>query len=249
LKIDHLVINVSKEYQTDSSTIDYIRNNGFPYEPKWGKGTSGFKASNIWIGDEYFEMVRILKANGGGWREDWVKKYNHNHRGLICLFINTDNITEEFERLSNLGVNISAPEYLKFKWCFGLLTRTMPWQNSYLPFFEGVPFQLGFQQMKDAASRNWMQQYMIPNSRENGIDQITALSLCGNYTDSDKELILKIFPNASVDTDKIFVVLPSGQKLSFVQRETHNVEVFTQCTDNNSKGKSIIIHNISVVNI
>ena len=248
MKIDHLVINVDEKYQTDLSTIDNIKNNGFPYEPKWGKGTSGFKASNIWIGDGYFEMIRILKANGGGWREEWVKKYNNNHRGLICLFLDTDNIAEEFERLSRLGISISKPEYLKFKWGFGLLTRTMPWQNAYLPFFEGVPFQLGFQQMKDEASRNWMQQYMIPNSKENGIDRITALNLCGNYTENDRTLICKVFPNAVLDEDKIIALLPSGQKLAFIQSETHSVEILTQCTNEKYKRKSTTIHNITVVN-
>ncbi|MCL2577911.1 MAG: hypothetical protein FWE27_07670 [Defluviitaleaceae bacterium] len=249
MKIDHLVINVDEKYQTDMSTIDSIRNIGFPYEPKWGKGTSGFKASNIWIGDGYFEMIRILKANGGGWREDWVKKYNNNHRGLICLFIDTDTIVEEFERLSNLGVSISKPEYLKFKWCLGLLTRTMPWQNSYLPFFEGVPFQLGFQQMKDEASKNWMQQYMIPNSKENGIDRIVTLNLCGNYTENDKARICKVFPNAIMDADKLSVELPSGQKLAFIQSETHSVEVLAQCTDEKQKGKRMNIHNISIISV
>lgn len=246
MKIDHLVINVDKIYQTDKSVINKIKSNGFPYEPKWGKGTSGFKASNIWIGNEYFEMIRILKENGGGWRKEWVEKYNRHHRGLICLFIDTDNIREEYDRIRNLGVAVSEPGYLKFKWFFGLLTRVMPWQNAYLPFFEGVPFQLGFQQMKDEASKKWMQQYMIPNSRENGIEKITALNLYGSYSENDKKLIRNIFSNAVSDKNKIIVELSSRQKLFFIQDKTHHVEVLTQHTDDRLKNKKFNIHNISI---
>ena len=48
--------------------IQSIRNTGVPYEPKWGKGTKGFKASNIWIGNEYLEMIPPIKY--GWW---WVE--------------------------------------------------------------------------------------------------------------------------------------------------------------------------------
>ncbi len=76
MRIDHLVINVDKKYQADASIVSTIQDCGFPYEPKWSKGTSGFKASNIWIGNEYFEMIRLLNKSGGGWREEWVKRYD-----------------------------------------------------------------------------------------------------------------------------------------------------------------------------
>ena len=248
MRIGHLVINVDEKYQTEKAIVDGIKNSGFPYEPKWGKGTSGFKASNIWIGDEYFEMIRLLKENGGEWRKEWVEQYNCHHRGLICLFIDTDNIDEEFERIRNLEIAVSQPEYLKFKWFFGLLTRTMPWQNAYIPFFEGAPFQLGFQQMKDEASRNWMRQYMLPNSKDNKIEKITALNLYGNYSENDKLLICKIFTNAVKSEDKIVVELPSGQQLFFIKNESYYVEVLTSCTDKRLKGKKIDIHNISIIN-
>ena len=246
MKIDHLVVNVDKEYQTDPHTIEDIRNVGLPYEPKWGKGTSGFKASNIWIGDEYFELIRLLKEKGGGWRKEWVESYNKRHRGLICLFIETDNINENFSRIKNLGIDISTPKYLQFKWCFGLLTRTMPWQNSYLPFFENIPFQLGFQQMKDEASKNWMKPYMVPNSRENGIDRISAINIYGNYTKNDNQLICNVFPDATVHSNRVIVEFTNNQKLSFIQNESHYIEVQIQCIDEELKGKGVDIHNIKI---
>lgn len=152
LRIDHLVVNIDKKYQTDKTVIQSVRNTGFPYEPKWGKGTKGFKASNIWIGNEYLEMIHLLKNDGGGWKAEWVEKYNKGHRGLICLMLDVDDLDKIYEEM--IDTNITKPQYLQFKWGFGLFTKTMPWRNSYFPFFEGVPLQIGLQQMKDENQLN-----------------------------------------------------------------------------------------------
>jgi hypothetical protein len=249
MRIDHLVINIDKQYQTDSLQINDIKDTGLLYEPAWGKGTSGFKAYNIWIGDEYFEMIRLKNKSGGGWRKDWVEKYNNNHRGLICLFIDTNDIKAEYDRLEKLNIKITEPEYLKFKWFFNLLTRTMPWQNSYLPYFEGAPFQIGFQQMKDEASLNWMRQYMVPNSRDNGIDRIVSIRFYANYTENDKQLIKNIFKSCVIENNEIIVELDNSQRLHFIQDKTYHVEVFTQCNEEKYKNKNIKIHNIEVKNV
>ncbi len=60
MKLDHFVINVDRKFQVDKNIIKNIKDS-IPYEPKWGKGTKGFKVSNLWIGNEYLEMVHILK--------------------------------------------------------------------------------------------------------------------------------------------------------------------------------------------
>ena len=65
----HLVVNVDSFVQEDENFIKKVHSLGLPYEPKWGKGTKGFKVSNIWIGNEYFELVKIKSKDGGGWIE------------------------------------------------------------------------------------------------------------------------------------------------------------------------------------
>ena len=134
-KLDHFVVNVDKCYQKDKDIIDKIINTGFPYKPTWGKGTKGFKASNLWIGNEYFEMISILKPDGGGWKTEWVNCYNNGHRGLICIMLDVANIDELYTLLRKKNIEITKPEHLKFKWFFNMLTRTMPWQNCYTNFF------------------------------------------------------------------------------------------------------------------
>lgn len=124
MRIDHLVLNIDKKYQTDIETIEAIQKAGLPYEPKWGKGTKGFKVSNIWIGTEYFELTRILKPDGGGWIPEWVDHYHQGHRGLICLMLDIPDLDKYDEQMRAKNIAITPPVWLQFKWGFKLFTRT-----------------------------------------------------------------------------------------------------------------------------
>ena len=245
LRIDHLVVNVDKKYQTNKNEIQSIRNTMLPYEPKWGKGTKGFKASNIWIGNEYFEMIHLLKKDGGGWKTEWVEKFNEGHRGLICLMLDVDNVDEIYEEMINVySINISEPKYLQFKWGLGLFTRTMPWRNSYFPFFEGIPLQIGLQQMKDEKSVQFMRQYMVPNARDNGINGIEEIKIKGPFTDSDFQLINKIFKTKESIDNGVVVYLDNNQKLFFEYADEYKVDIRT--ASNDVKHSEIKIENMLV---
>lgn len=241
MKIDHLVVNIEGKYQTDSNEINAIRNAGLPYEPKWGKGTRGFKASNIWIGNEYFELIHLLKQDGGGWKSDWVDEYNNGHRGLICLMLDVNDIDNIYEELKHV---LTEPEFLRFKWGFGLFTRTMPWRNSYFPFFEGVPFQIGLQQMKDEKSVDFMRQYMVPNSRSNGINGIEEIKIRGAFTESDFKLIHTIFKEHEPIDQGTIVYLNNDQKIYFEHADNYRVQVVTAPNDLNHS--TVEIENIEI---
>jgi hypothetical protein len=248
MKIDHLVINIDDKYQLSNNIIEEIRKKGFPYEPKWGKGTKGFKASNIWIGNEYFEMIRLLKKDGGGWKPEWVSHYNNGHRGLICLMIDVDNVDLEYQRIVNKGICITEPKYLQFKWFFNLFTRTMPWRNSYIDFFEGVPMQIGFQQMKDWKALDFMHKYMVPNSKDNGINGITKIIIKGDFVKADFDLIQKIFKITEPKNDTIFVTLSNNQQLFFKKSNSFSAEVYTYGNNKILYGSNIEIESVKVFN-
>lgn len=234
MKIDHFVVNVDERYQNDNVTIEKIRKNNFPYEPKWGKGTKGFKVSNLWIGNEYLEMVRILKENGGGWVKEWTTKYNEGHRGMICLMIDVEDIDFIHQSLKDKGIQVTSPEWLEFKWFFSMLTRRMPWRNCYVPFFDSVPFQIGFQEMKDDKSRDFMNQYMVPNARDNGIDGIYHAVIKGQYSDKDFDIILSIFgEKAHKEKNAIKVNLNEKQTIEFLNDKSYQIELFTNANDGN----------------
>jgi hypothetical protein len=98
---------------------------GLPFDPNRGKGTKGFKVGNIWIGDQYFEMPYLKNEDSGGWKKEWVEKYNKGKHGAYCLFIMTDELENEMKELKNKGVQIGEPELL------GFLTKTLPWRSIY----------------------------------------------------------------------------------------------------------------------
>lgn len=247
-KFDHFVINIDERYQKDKSVIDTIVNSGFPYEPSWGKGTRGFKASNLWIGNEYFEMINILKSDGGGWKSDWVDLYNQGHRGLVCIMLDVVNIKELYNLLKEKNIEITKPEHLRFKWFFKMLTRTMPWQNSYVNFLEGIPLQIGFQQMNDEKSREFMNAYMVPNSKDNNIEGISKVRVKGSLTKNDKDFICKLFDTYVTKTEPLTIQLNQQQVLVFEDSESYSVEMVTKCDNDKFNDKTISIENVDVKN-
>lgn len=249
LKLDHFVVNVSREYQKDKTIIDSITNAGFPYKPSWGKGTKGFKASNLWIGNEYFEMINILKESGGGWKSDWVDLFNKGHRGLVCLMLDVENIDKLHNNLIDKKIEVTKPEHLKFKWFLNLFTRVMPWKNCYVNFLEGIPLQIGFQQMNDEKSREFMNEYMVPNSRENNITGISKVVIKGALTNNDKKLISSIFDREIIETDPITIQLNKDQILVFEEAENYAVNIVTNCNNEKFDNETIKIENIEVKNI
>ncbi len=247
MKIDHLVLNINSKYQKDLEEIVKIRNSGILYEPKYGKGTKGFKATNLWFGYEYFEMINILNSDGGGWVMDWTTMYNNGHRGLICIFIDVDDIYKIYEECKLKGVNLSEPKWLEFKWFFNIFTRRMPWMNAYLPFFNNISIQLGFQQMKDQKSRDLMNQYMYPNSKENGIDGISKVIVYGKLSEDDIEMLNIVFGNrVNCDDNKVTLTFSNQQQIQFIDSKQHYVEVITSCSNYNIIEKSVEIENVTI---
>ncbi len=244
MKLDHFVLNIDKRYQEDEGVIEHIKSVGFPYEPKWGKGTNGFKVSNLWIGNEYLEMVNVLNSTGGGWVEEWTEKYNKGHRGLICLMLDVDDMDAMYQDLTNKDISATCPKWLEFKWFFGLLTRRMPWRNFYLPFFENVPLQIGFQEMKDEKARTYMNQYMVPNSKDNGIDGIRKAVVKGAFTEDDFDMLVAVFGNIAERQHHgtVKISLSSDQSVEFISSKSYDVEIYTEA----EKEKYIEIENVKI---
>ena len=240
LKIDHLVVNVESYVQEDENFINKVRSIGLPYEPKWGKGTKGFKVSNIWIGDEYFEFIKIKSKDGGGWIESWTQDYHSGQRGLIGFALEVDDIEATYQKLISQNIQVSTPEPLKFKWFFNLLSKTMPWKNAYLPKFEGMPFQFFLQQLNDEKSKAYMQKYMVPNSREKNIEGILEVKIYGTLTEQDKNIIKALFQDYKINASTITASL-GHQTISFIESKNHSVEVILDCDNEEMSNKQLEI--------
>ncbi|MGE7873551.1 VOC family protein [Bacillus paramycoides] len=248
MKIDHLVVNVNKEIQENKEIIKSVNSIGLPYVPKWGKGTKGFKVSNIWIGKEYLELVRVKTKNGGGWVQEWAQKYNDGHRGLIGLAIDVENIDKVYEKMREGGIEITKPEPLQYRWFFNLLKKTMPWKNAYIQPMKGMPFQFFLQQMKDQKSREYMEKYMYPNSAEKGVAGIIAVKLYGELTNEDRNIISCLFSDVINEEEEIIVRL-KNQAIHLIQSNEHFVEIVLDCKNEVYKGRKLEIENVILINL
>ena len=85
LTLDHFVVHIDNDPAILADLKKRLVGSGVPFEPEWGKGTKGFKAANIWIGRQYFEIIRILRPDGGGWVPRWVERHHRGRRGLYCV--------------------------------------------------------------------------------------------------------------------------------------------------------------------
>ena len=247
MKIDHLVVNVDSSVHEDNDIIEKIHSIGLPYTPKKGKGTKGFKVSNIWIGNEYFEFVRIKTKDGGGWLKDWTTKYLDGHRGLIGFCLEVTDIDESYQKLLHQNIDVAPPKPLEFRWFFNLLKKKMPWRNLYLPELQGVPFQFFLQQLDDEKTKNYMKKYMVPNSLGNEISGISEVMIYGDLTIEDKKILSALFKNYE-DKDDILTIYLEKQKISFIKSNQYKVEVLLTCDHKNFANTTVTIDNLQIKN-
>lgn len=246
MKFDHLVLNVSEDYQSEGTRTQNIREMGLLYDPKKGKGTRGFKATNIWIGKEYFEMISIKKRDGGGWKREWVNAFNNGERGLICLMLDVTNLNNLVKKLEAKGVAISPPESIEIKFLFNFISKTLPWYNSYLNFFQNVPMQIGFQQMKNEKVKLNLQKHMVPNSSKNNITGIKRIQVNGPFSVSDFEMLKTVFENSLLEENQITIHLENSQVLVFKKDETFNVQVELNHKNSSSINRDCWIENTQI---
>ena len=209
LELDHFVIHIDDDPNILSDLKARLAVVNVPFEPDWGKGTKGFKAGNIWIGRQYFEIIRILRPDGGGWVDRWVARYHAGQRGLYCVFFKTDNLDGLAARLHAAGIQTPACERVTYRVFFGLFRKTMPWRMLYLPPLPGTDLELAFIEY-DPDPRDVMKAHMVPNADENGITGIDTMRLRLPFGDEARDFLLRIFPHATGSADALTVPLAKG---------------------------------------
>ncbi|WP_320130612.1 VOC family protein [uncultured Sphaerochaeta sp.] len=248
MKIDHLVLAVDTQYQKDGKIFKAIRNAGFPCRQESGKRTKGYRTSSLYIGDEYIQLVRLLMPSGSSWKKDWVEAYNKGHRGLFCLLFETSDIESEYARLSTLNVPVTRPEPMKIKKFLGMFSRTLPWRNSFVFRFSGVPLQIGFIEYKNAKAHNILRKRRMPNSRIHSVEGIEDISIKGSFSDGDLWILTQVFPDARDTSEGLVVTLEGNQHLVCEKGPDYLVSVRTDCTEGQWRGKEVVIENVTVKN-
>lgn len=246
MKLDHFVVHIDNDEEALAKLKREIEPLGFPFEPKHGKGTGGFKAANIWIGRQYFEIIRLLNKSGGGWTPQWVKRYNDGVRGIYCVFLVTHSIDDIARRLKASGISVGAPERITFKAFFGLIKKTLPWQLIYLPPIPGTNLEIGFIQY-DPDPNDYIKQFLVPNSDENGITGIESGTIQLPLNSDILNFLKKIFPGGLEQEASFSVSLESGKLLFVHGLGEVQVELHAKTDDPTLRGNNFRFLNVSVV--
>lgn len=251
LRLDHFVLNIENKPDELNHLKKRIAGAGYPFEPTWGKGTKGFKAGNIWIGEQYFELIWLLTEDGGGWKDDWVEKYNKGHRGIIALYLMTDELDNLSESLIDRGIQVSEPQRISFRWFFGLFKKTMPWRSLFTPPIPGTSLQICFGELDSPQLMEKVRAYMVPNSADNGIFGIEEAIIKNNFSEEAISYVKNLFPDLKQQGSHLLYDMGST-RLSFESwRETLplSIELRAVTTNPTYANKDFQIENVKVTNI
>ncbi len=246
MHFDHIVVHIDNDKTLLDKLKAEIEPLGFPFEPNKGKGTKGFKASNIWIGKQYFEIVRLLTEDGGGWTPHWVEKYRNSKRGVYCIFFATTEIDNIAAKIQNSGINTYGPMRFTYKLFWGLLKFSVPFRLVYLPPIPGTDLELGFIQydpdQKDHAGRR-----MNPNAKENGIVGVKSLSINAPLNTAAIDFLKKVF-GKSIKENELGFIFDNGGQLSFQDSATTSVQLMCEVTNQKYFGTKFKLLNITTTN-
>ena len=250
IRLDHFVVNIDNDMEKLKELKKRIEPLGYPFEPTWGKGTKGFKVANIWIGLQYLEMVWVKRKDGGGWKADWGEKYNNGHRGIIAIYLMTDRLDEIREDLRSRGIPVSEPERISFRWFFGLLKKTMPWQSVFTAPIPGTDLQICYGELDSPEIMEKMKAYMVPNAAVNGIEGIKKATVRGDFSEEAWAYIRKLFPDAGFDGACLAYEMGTTC-LSFAASEKPGLSVELAAVTANKEylGKSFAVENIIIRNV
>lgn len=249
LRLDHFVIHIDRDPKKILELKTTMDEYDIPFNLDKGKGTSGYKVSNLWIGDQYLEFSYLKKNCGSGWKEEWVKQYNLGKRGIFGLCLYTDDIDAIKQGLISRGVELEGPERIAYKMFGGLLKKSLPFRTIYTKPIPNSNLQLSFVQMEDPKKFAFTRKYMMkPNTEEVGIIAINHAFVMKDFSKEEWTFIESIFPDLTGNKNK--KTLNMGEtKLHFVQDPHHQLSVELKAKTNNKyyENTEIEIENVRLL--
>jgi hypothetical protein len=241
LRLDHFVIHIDHDPKKLNELKMQLDEYDIPFDPEKGKGTSGFKVANLWIGDQYLELPYLKKADGGGWKQEWVHQYNRGRRGIFGLCLYTDSLDKMKQELIERGVELEGPERVTFKMLGGLLKKSLPFRKIYTKPIPNSDLQFMFLQMDDPKKFAFTRKYfMKPNTEEVGIISINEAFVMKDFSNEEWGFINNVFPQLKGNRFK--KTMDMGEtKLHFVQDPKHQLSVDLRAKANNKNYENIEI--------
>lgn len=247
LRLDHFVIHIDNDFEKINKLKKEFDKLNLPFNPQKGKGTKGFKVANFWTGEQYLEMLYLKNLDGGGWKSEWVDKYNQGKRGIfgICLF--TDSLDEIKEGLMKKGLEIEGPERITFSMFFGLFKKSLPFRTVYVKPIPNSDLQIFFLQMDSEKKYELTKKFMKPNAQEVGVSSIYEAIVKKKFSNEEWIFIQKIFPQLIEEQGKRTVNM-GDTKLHFLstQDDLLTVDLHLKVEREEHKNRRIEIENVSL---
>jgi hypothetical protein len=249
LRLDHFVIHVDHSPKKLIEIKNLLDEYDIPFDPEKGKGTNGFKAANLWIGDQYLEFSYLKKNSVSGWKQEWVNQYNQGQRGIFGLCLFTDSLDEIKQGLLERGIELEGPERITYKKFGGLLKKSLPFRTIFTKPIPNSSLQIMFLQMDDKKKFEFTRKYLMkPNTEDVGIVAIKEAFVMKDFSKEEWSFIDQIFPQLVGNYNK--KTLNMGEtKLHFVQDPHHQLSVELRAKTNNKyyENTEIEIENVRLL--
>lgn len=245
MKVDHIVVHIDNNSQLLDELKKEAERCGFPLDPS--KGSRALRLANLWVGDQYVEIPKLMRPDGGGWIPSWVERYNRGTRGTYCLFLHANNLERLQSELAVRGIQ-SSVEKTSFKTLFGLYTVTMPWQYLRLPPIPGTELEIGFFECEESFRKKY-REHVSPDTVQNGIAEISDVDILLPALDEAIPLLKEIFPDMVYDEQtKTARVKMENSELTFSQSPTKELKVILDAAAarEDQSGKELTFQNLTV---
>lgn len=246
MRIDHIVVHIDNDSMRLQAMKNSLTNQGYPFDPANGKGNNEFRSSNINIGSEYLEIVRLMKPNAQTWMPLWTRNYDNGLRGAYCVFLEVEDVERVGIALNKAGVRTRGPAALTYPAMLGLLRAEAPYSIYYLPNFPDSQLHLALMQYKPRGRETTLAG-LTPNASEHGINGIRRAEIELPNLEESMDMLLKIFPDLRMEGDA-WVVQLEKQRLGFRQAADHQtrLKLTTVTSQRNAVGRAFRIDNVEV---
>lgn len=245
LRLDHFVIHIDNDLEKIKQLKKEFDKLNLPFEPQKGKGTKGFKVANFWVGEQYLELPYLKSLDGGGWKSEWVDKYNQGKRGIFGLCLFTDSLDEIKDGLIQRGLEIEGPERITFSLFFGLFKKSLPFRTVYVKPIPNSDLQIFFLQMDSEEKYEFIKKFMKPNAQDVGITSIYEAVVKKDFTNEEWTFIQKVFPQL-IEEEGRRTVSMGDTNLHFVSTQDNllKVDLHLKAEREEHKNKQIEIENV-----
>ena len=248
MRIDHIVIHTDNDAQKLQALKETSNSFGYPFDPETGKKNNEYRVSNINIGAEYIEVVRMLKSGAQSWMPLWTRYYDEGKRGAFCIFLELDDVERTAVALKRAGIRLRGPAMLTYPAWMGLFRLEAPYQIYYLPNFPETHLHLALMQYTKPEKRESSMAALLPNARDNGINGIRRVEIELPNLDESSETLQKVFTSLQLESGEWTANLDK-QRLVFRSSPDQHAHVRVQTVTSKKAhiGQKFQLDNVEVI--